>query len=267
MSLRYGVVSDIHANLPALQAARAVLDGEGVDAYLCAGDLVGYGPHPNECVEVIADLRAVCVAGNHELMLLGRLPLHRSTRLVRQTLAWTQQVLRNDVRDYLARLPLLADAPGGVVVTHASLNDPQRYITRPADAAQQLDRLAVVRPAANVLVLGHTHRQWAYDRSVGTLAAAADGTVDLGASRRCLLNPGSVGQSRTREDAPRVRCLLLDLGRRRATFYVLPYDVERCRQDLRMHALPAGTYHLPPARVPGPLRRLRRVLARGFGLG
>ena len=68
--MRYGVLADIHGNLHALEAALPVLERAGVDRYICAGDLVGYGPFPNECVEAISNLGAVCVAGNHDLMAL-----------------------------------------------------------------------------------------------------------------------------------------------------------------------------------------------------
>ena len=72
--MRIGLLSDVHANLFALRSAISRLRAEGVDAWVCAGDLVGYGPHPNECVETIAELGATCVVGNHELMMLDELP-------------------------------------------------------------------------------------------------------------------------------------------------------------------------------------------------
>jgi predicted phosphodiesterase len=71
--MRYGVLADIHGNLPALRAAVARLQAEGVDRFLCAGDLVGYGPFPNECVELVAGLDAITIHGNHDLIALGHI--------------------------------------------------------------------------------------------------------------------------------------------------------------------------------------------------
>src|SRR6266545_3183101 len=83
--MRYGVLSDVHGNAFALRAAVDRLTRVGVDGWLCAGDLVGYGPQPNECVALLAELGAIGVAGNHELLVLGRLPLDRAGRLARDT--------------------------------------------------------------------------------------------------------------------------------------------------------------------------------------
>src|SRR5437764_6702900 len=105
----------------------------GVDAYICAGDLVGYGPHPNECVEVTAELSGLTVAGNHDLIALGVLSDDRCIPLARDSQRWTQDVLRDDVRAHLASLPRNVVVPG-VVVAHGSLDDPQEYVRHDAQA-------------------------------------------------------------------------------------------------------------------------------------
>src|SRR4051794_13573121 len=115
--MRIGLVSDVHANLFALRAAIARLRADGVDAWVCAGDLVGYGPHPDECVETVAALGPTCGAGNHELMVLGELPDTQAGRLARESIAWTRPVVRDDARAYLSALPRTAD-PAGMLVAH-----------------------------------------------------------------------------------------------------------------------------------------------------
>src|SRR4051794_10002962 len=89
--MRWGVISDVHANVHALDAVLRALRRESVDAILCAGDVVGYGPHPNECVERLASLdpQPVAIAGNHDLMAIGRLRTDGIAPLARQTIAWT----------------------------------------------------------------------------------------------------------------------------------------------------------------------------------
>jgi diadenosine tetraphosphatase ApaH/serine/threonine PP2A family protein phosphatase len=211
------------------------------------------------------------VAGNHELLALGRLPTDRCGNLARLTLDWTRNALREDACRYLSALPVRAEAPGGVVLTHASLDDPQQYIRDPSEAAAQLDLLAAEHPLASTLIIGHTHRSWVCGRRAGTLPIPRDGQVRLQPGQPYLLNPGSVGQSRYRERVPRARCLLLDLDQGRATFYALAYDVESCRRELRRQGLPERSYHVPGSWRRSAAHRLRslvrRTIARTSGSG
>src|SRR3954447_12802496 len=98
--MRCGVVADIHANLHALETVLAALERAGVERYLCAGDLVGYGPRPNECVARVPSLAAVVVAGTHDLIALGKLAPDGLGPLPRQTLEWTAAALDDDSRRY-----------------------------------------------------------------------------------------------------------------------------------------------------------------------
>jgi putative phosphoesterase len=255
--VRYGVLSDIHANLHALEAAVQALERERVDGFLCAGDLVGYGPLPNECVKLIEELGAVCVAGNHDLIALGRLPDSRAGALARATLAWTQRVLGDDARRYLSALPLRA-AVADVVAAHGSLADPEQYTTRPEQAAAQLVQLEAEAPAARVLVLGHTHRARAFDGNGRSLPVREP--VVLDAACRYVLTPGSVGQSRER--LAWARFAVVDLAARRATFHAVPYDVEGCRRALVRNGLPAGACHQAPPSVASRLFRRFAALSR-----
>jgi predicted phosphodiesterase len=255
--LRYGVISDVHANLHALETALRVLAKAGVDEYLCAGDLVGYGPMPNECVAVVAELGARCVVGNHDLIALGRLPDDRCSALARDSLRWTRDELSSASREFLAQLPGVLVAPGGVVVGHGSLDDPQQYVR---DAAQRTEQLRVLEgrhETARVLVLGHTHRRVAHAQQRGTLRRGLDGSVDLQIPDRHLLNPGSVGQSRER--TARSRFMVLDLERSRARFYGVRYDIAGCRRALRERGLAPGSSHVKPTPVRDRAYALRRV--------
>jgi predicted phosphodiesterase len=256
--VRYGVLADVHANLHALDAVLETLRGEGAEAYLFAGDVVGYGAFPNECVEIISGLDAVAVAGNHDLIALGALPSNRCFRLARTTLEWTREVLTTDARRYLEQLPRTAEPHRSVLVAHGSVDDPEEYTLRPEQAARQLDGLRVERPHVEILILGHTHRPWAWDRAGGTLEVSGHTTAVDTAARRLLLNPGAVGQSRDRHVA--ARCMLLDLERNEATFYTVPYDVDACRTALEDRGLPPRSYHLPPSGLDGVTRFARRTI-------
>ena len=258
--MRYGVISDVHANLPALEVVVAELERAGVDAYACAGDLMGYGPQPNECVALVRQLGVACVAGNHDLIVLGKLSDDRCERIARESLRWTREALDDSAREYLDGLPSQLELPGGLVLAHGSLDDPQEYVLRPEQARVQLGRLAELYPAASILVLGHTHRAFAFDGAAAASGLGSHRDLALDGAGCWLLNPGAVGQSR--EPLVRARFMVLDLERRTATFRAVRYDVGRSRALLRREGLPAGSVHLPPWRLKAVLRPAIRVARR-----
>jgi putative phosphoesterase len=227
--MRVGVLADIHSNLHALEAVLGALEHAGVERYVCAGDLVGYGPRPNDCVARVAGLDAVAVAGNHDLMALGRLPSDGLGPLPARTLEWTAEALDDRSRRYLESLPP-RNALDGIVVAHGSLDDPTEYV-------RDCGVLAGLEADARGLILGHTHEP---------LRREAGG--------RWLLNPGSVGQSRERR--PVARAALLDTGTGAADFLALDYDVAATKRELRAAGLPPAACHLAPGRVAGLKRRL-----------
>lgn len=258
--VRYGLISDVHANLPALDAALGALAGAKVQGLLCAGDLVGYGPHPNECVERLTEVGARCVAGNHDLIAIGRLSLERTDALARRTLEWTREVISPATREALEGLPPLVEE-NGLVMTHGAIDDPQQYVLTDSQAQGQLDRLARELPAARVLVLGHTHAARAYATGRGALRLRPSRRVRLDGSGPFLLNPGSVGQARERR--PVARAAVLDLEQRgEVSFLALRYDHARTVSDLVARGLPPGAAHRKPT-----LRRkagaLKAALRRG----
>jgi len=256
--MRYGLISDIHANLPALEAALKVLERVDVDEYLCAGDLVGYGPMPNECVARIAELQATCVAGNHDLIALGLPPDDGVSNLARESLRWTQAELSEESKRYLEALPAVVTTGSGVVIAHGSLDDPGEYVRDEVQRCEQLRLLEADHPDARFLVLGHTHRSAIQGAERGTVPLRWKRSVNLTPRERYLFNPGSVGQSRQR--TARSRFMVLDLARGRATFYAVRYDVGACRRALRERGLPSWSFHTRPVRW----RRWAGVLRRSL---
>jgi predicted phosphodiesterase len=194
--VRYAVLSDIHGNMHALDAALDALADLGVTGYLCPGDLVGYGPMPNECVSAVAELDALCVAGNHDLIALGRLPDADCSEVAKVTLRWTKRHLDAAARRYLEQLPLVLATLDGVVMAHGSLRDPWEYVRTPAQRVRQLRMLAHEHPGTQVLILGHTHRPtyvtvarcaWATGTRISSTRAASvsRGTGIRGRGSRC----------------------------------------------------------------------------------
>jgi predicted phosphodiesterase len=241
--MRYGILADVHGNLPALDAAIRVLERERVDRFLCLGDLVGYGASPNECARRVRELDALCVAGNHDLIAIGRLDDSGIGPLARQTLGWTAGVLAEDVREQLAALPLLAFPEDGIAMAHGAPGDPRRYVRTRAQAEEALTRLTEEHPAARVLLVGHTHVAAIHERGAAKDLRARR-VARLPPRSAVLLNPGAVGQSR--QASPHGRVLVLDNGERTARWHVVRYDRAAARRALARAGLPVSAHHINP---------------------
>lgn len=252
--MKLGVIADVHGNLHALERVLDLLRDEAVETYLCAGDLVGYGPYPNECIERLFDLGVVCVAGNHDLIAASRLAPDGVGALARRTLDWTATELLESNLRLLRDLPLRAEV-GPVVMAHGSIDDPRRYV--PADqVAGELDRLTGTLAHTPVLVLGHTHHPFAYGSASGQLVMNRSGKVRFERGEALALNPGSVGQSRERR--PVARFAILDLERREVDVRDTTYDHAACRRALRQRGLPGRASHQDPNGLRARLGRFRR---------
>ncbi|MBI4171453.1 MAG: metallophosphoesterase family protein [Actinobacteria bacterium] len=231
--MRIAVISDVHSNLHALQAVLAAIDAEAVDEVWCLGDVVGYGPRPNECCALVRERASLCLAGNHDLGVIGTIDLALFAGEAGAAVRWTQAALSDDARGFLAGLEPSGRA-AGVELYHASPRDPiWEYVLGPEQA---LAALAVT--AAPLVLIGHSHIPLALSlegmRLVGGSAAAGH-EADL-AEGRWLLNPGSVGQPR--DGDPRAAWLLLDTGSQRASFRRVEYPVALTQAEMRAGGLP-----------------------------
>lgn len=259
--MRFGVFADVHANWHALDAALSFLAGQHVDGFLCAGDLVGYGPLPNRTADRVLSLPGHVVAGNHELIVLGELGDGDCTDFARASLRWTRDVLDGDLRVRLAALPHHAQIQGVVALAHGSWDDPQRYVRTEAEAQVALRELHSHLPQAELLILGHTHEALAVGERAGEILRGGTGEVALPRGQRFLLNPGSVGQARG--GPARARVMILDLERRTASFHSVRYDTRSCRRALKQLGLPSSSCHVrgsAPQRVRHLLSPYRRAL-------
>jgi diadenosine tetraphosphatase ApaH/serine/threonine PP2A family protein phosphatase len=231
--MRVAVVSDIHSNLHALEAVLAAIEAEAPDELWCLGDLVGYGPRPNECCTSIAARADVCLAGNHDLVVLGTLDMSDFAGEAAAAALWTRGVLDADARSFLAPLEPQARR-GDVALFHGSGRDPVWEYVLSDDAAWWTFQAT---PEPLVLV-GHSHvpLMISFDGEELEGSLAEEGAdVDL-SGKRWLLNPGSVGQPR--QGDPRAAYLLLDLDAQRASFRRAEYDIERTQAEMREAGLP-----------------------------
>jgi diadenosine tetraphosphatase ApaH/serine/threonine PP2A family protein phosphatase len=227
------VVSDVHSNLHALEAVLAALERDSPAAIWCLGDVVGYGPRPDECCRIVEERTSLCLAGNHDLGVRGDVPLDEFSPAAVAAALWTRGVLGDRSRAFLERLVPTATRDG-VELYHASPRDPLwEYVITDETAGAALEATA-----APVVLVGHSHVPLAVtgdgDRVTGGHVLAGT-DVEL-AGRRWLLNPGSVGQPR--DGDPRASYLLLDLAAERASFRRVDYPIAETQAEITTAGLP-----------------------------
>jgi len=230
--MRVAVISDIHANEAALDAVLEEVDAASVDAVWCLGDVVGYGPAPNRCCEVVAARADVCLVGNHDLVALDKLDIGNFNDDAAAASLWTRAELTDESRAFLSVLEPKAKLDGAELF-HASARDPVWEYVLSADAAY-LSLLSTTEP---LVLVGHSHVALAIgldDTELHGDLAPAGTEVEL--EGRWLLNPGSVGQPR--DGDPRAAWLELDLERSRARFHRVAYPIERTQAQMRERGLP-----------------------------
>jgi predicted phosphodiesterase len=231
--MRVAVVSDIHSNLHALEAVLAAIEAESPDELWCLGDLVGYGPRPNECCAAIAERADVCLAGNHDLAVQGTLDLEEFGGEAAVAARWTRGVLEPEAKALLDRLEP-RDSAHGVALYHGSARDPVwEYVLSDEGALATLELAD-----ASLVLVGHSHVALKVVQSDDGLegGVAPAGTELELVGVRALLNPGSVGQPR--DGDPRAAFLLLDLDTKHASFRRVEYDIEQTQREMRDAGLP-----------------------------
>lgn len=231
--MRVAVVSDIHSNLHALEAVLAAIDAEAPDELWCLGDLVGYGPRPNECCAAIAERADVCLAGNHDLAVRGTIDLAEFGGEAGVAARWTREVLEPEAQDLLDRLEPQGTSHG-VALYHGSARDPVWEYVLSDDVAFVTIALA----NAPLVLVGHSHvaLQIALVGEEVSGGVAPAGTELELEGVQALLNPGSVGQPR--DNDPRAAYLLLDLDAQQASFRRVEYEVARTQREMREAGLP-----------------------------
>ena len=211
----------------------AEVEREEPDELWCLGDLVGYGPRPNPCCAAVERRASVCLAGNHDLGVLGAIDLAEFTGDAVEAARWTRGVLAEGSRRFLQSLEPQG-GHDGVELFHASPRDPVWEYVLSAEAAAAAFELT----RSQVVLVGHSHVPLAISLTKDVL----DGGLSPGGaetaldSSRWLLNPGSVGQPR--DGDPRAAWLLLDLGAGRAEHHRVEYELASTQEEIRERGLP-----------------------------
>lgn len=232
--MRTLLLSDIHANLVALEAVLADADGQW-DQVWFLGDLVGYGPRPNECVERLRDLAPLALSGNHDWAVLDKLNSDDFNTEARMLVRWTRRVLTGENRAYLDALrPLHVEPP--FTLAHASPRHPVwEYILDLETAMENFDHFDTP-----ICLVGHSHipAVFVLDETLAELNFFLVGhgdVIDLN-RHRLIVNPGSVGQPR--DGDPRAAYALLDHEAMTLAFHRVAYDIAATQAQMRGHNLP-----------------------------
>jgi len=222
----YGIISDVHGNLEALAAVLVALERRGVDRIIALGDLVGYNGESNECVEIIRERGIESIAGNHDLIALGRLGTERCAMRPAFTLRRTRRDLTLASRRFLSKLPSTRVYDERITLMHGTLEDPCTYLTTAALVRENAGRLRARVPSARVCFYGHTHQPalWESDGRTAHRRELTGSTAVLG-DRLTLVNPGSVDASRRPEKV--AQAAVFESERGHLEFLTVPYDHQK----------------------------------------
>jgi diadenosine tetraphosphatase ApaH/serine/threonine PP2A family protein phosphatase len=230
--VRYAVVSDIHANLESLVRAFALMEPE--DHVLCLGDIVGYGPNPNECVALLRERVKAAVLGNHDLAALENFGVEYFNDAARQAIAWTQKVLDEENRAWMNGLSYELRFPEFLLVHGAPVNYFE-YILDKRTASK-----AFALTDAPLIFIGHTHiaEYWVQepDGTVGHKHMQNGGELILQEGRRYIIDVGSIGQPRDLN--PEASFAFYEPEHRRVEWVRYPYPIDVVQEKIHHAHLP-----------------------------
>jgi diadenosine tetraphosphatase ApaH/serine/threonine PP2A family protein phosphatase len=232
--MRILIISDIHANLVAFETVLADAKNEW-DYVWCLGDVVGYGPRPNECCDLLKTMPHLCLAGNHDWAALGRLDIRTFNADARRAVQWTQETLTNANIAYLQNLPTTF-VLGEYTLAHGSPREPVwEYILDPLIAALNFPQFAT-----SICLVGHTHTPIIYqqlsEQDAPQIIPPIYGERKDLREQRLIINPGSIGQPR--DNNPDAAYAILDVEDMAFEHRRVPYDIAKTQQQMREATMP-----------------------------
>jgi diadenosine tetraphosphatase ApaH/serine/threonine PP2A family protein phosphatase len=233
--VRIAVITDVHANLPALEAVLAETESAEVEEVWCLGDVVGYGVEPDACADLVRERCEVCLVGNHDLAVLGALDIASFSEAAAAAVEWTRSNVAERTLEFLRGLEPKGER-AGLGLFHASPRDPVwEYVLSGEQAAAGMDA-----HARRIALIGHSHVALFFSRPDGggdtRGAQASDGTLLDLKRASWLINPGSVGQPR--DGDPRAAWMELDLEAESARYRRVPYEIDRAAEPIAAAGLP-----------------------------
>jgi predicted phosphodiesterase len=224
--VKLALVSDIHANLEALQATLDDIAAQSVDRIVCLGDIVGYNTNPGECITLIRRADCLCIAGNHDRAVSRQITTETFSTTAARAAAWTRERLTGDELAFLAGLPLKAEIGGELIAVHGALHPETgcEIVRLDTDESRGFSFEALVThpSGARICAFGHTHHAAIYEFRDGRIASRPEDAVRLREDAYYLINPGTVGQPRAADR--RASYMIVDLDRRIVAIRRVTYD-------------------------------------------
>ncbi|MFQ5864799.1 MAG: metallophosphoesterase family protein [bacterium] len=231
--MRYAIISDIHGNLEALQKVLTQIDNEKIDQILCLGDVVGYGPNPNECVDIVRKKSKITLAGNHDYAPLGKLDISYFNPWARSAINWTADELTQSSIDFLLNLPLKIEIDSFTIV-HSTPHNPEEwnYIITIGDAIRNFPEFE-----SQVCFVGHSHVPLIIaEDDKGEYQVINENPLKLKRNNRYIINVGSVGQPRDLN--PRAAFAIFDTKEATYELFRVEYDMTETQRKIRDSGLP-----------------------------
>jgi len=230
--MKYGIISDIHANLEALEVAIDALSGEKIEMLLCAGDIVGYGADPGLCIEKIKSLRSIIVCGNHDEACVDLTDIACFNDSAKKAILWTKEKLTEEDKNYLKNLGLVYKNRY-LTLVHGTLYEPEMFhYMIDANAAYATFSLMQNR----VCFVGHSHTPGIYLYKNDRMSYFYKEKIKIGKDEKIIVNVGSVGQPR--DGDPRLCYSTYDTESGVIELKRLEYDVKLAQKKMRDAGLP-----------------------------
>jgi diadenosine tetraphosphatase ApaH/serine/threonine PP2A family protein phosphatase len=231
--VRYGIFSDVHANLEALDAILSHLDRLSVDRLVCLGDVVGYGADPCACLDRIRERDVICVAGNHDVAAADGLNIELFNSYAADSIRWTRSQIREEDRVFLRDLPFVI-TDDRVSLAHSTLHCPTAfdYLRTPQEALRSFEAFTT-----RAAFIGHSHTPIVYALWKRSLLVNFDSSFSLRSCLKAIFNVGSVGQPRDHD--PRASCAVYDAGTEDYSLHRVAYDIDRAAAKILGAGLPA----------------------------
>lgn len=227
-------MADIHSNLVALQEVIDCINKEEVDGFLCAGDIVGYGPNPNECIEVMQSLKGLSVVvGNHDWAALGLEDISIFNPVAQEAILWTGKQLTKANQEYLRNLPYSLTKDNFTLV-HGTLCDPlEEYMFD-----SEIFKAHLLRQTTPFCFHGHTHIPFYFCATQEQITGGAleVGELNLNPAFRYAINLGSVGQPR--DGTPEACYAIFDDEKNKLEFRRTGYNIKKVQEEMRAKNLP-----------------------------
>ncbi len=233
--MKYGIISDIHANLEAFEEVLSFLEDK-VDKIICLGDIIGYNANPNECVEIVKMNKFPTVAGNHEYMVENILDSNAMgiNPIAQASMEWTKKILKPENLKFIESIPPRLELPD-FQIAHGSVRDPiLEYVTN----------IEIAEPSFKLMkkalcFIGHTHRPSLMYQNGGKLnglSVKGDAVFSIKDNKKTIFNVGSVGQPR--DGDPRAACVIYNSDKKEIEIFRISYDIEKTQDKMRKAGLP-----------------------------